>query len=85
MTEESGEEIGVVTHFYNHIGVGVIKLNRPLKTGEKIKIKGHTTEFEQPVKSMQKDHKSIDKAGKGDEIGLKLEDKVRQQDKVYKV
>ena len=53
--------------------------------GDKIKLKGHTTDFEQEVKSMQKDHKSLDTAGKGDEIGLKVEDTVRGHDLVLKL
>lgn len=86
MAEEKKEElIGEVTHFFSKIGVGIIKLKKPLKSEDVIHIKGATSDFEQKVDSMQIDHKNVDKAKKGDEVGLKVEDKVREGDQVYKV
>ena len=79
----SEKEIGEVTHFYSHINVAVVKLSGKVKKGDKIKIKGHTTSLEQKIESMQMDHKDITGAKKGQEIGLKVKDRVREQDKVF--
>jgi putative protease len=77
--------IGEITHFFGHINVAVIKLSAKLKEGEKILIEGATTNFEQEAKSMQIEHKEVKEAKKGDSIGLKVNDRVREGDKVYKV
>ena len=76
--------IGEITHYYSKIGVGIIELKDVLKVGEKIKIKGHSTEFDQSVDSIQIDHKEVEEAKSGDVIGLKVNDKVREGDEVYK-
>ncbi len=86
MAEEKNQElVGEITHFFSKIGVGIIKLKKPLKVGDTIQIKGATSDFEQRVDSMQIDHKDVEKAKKGDDIGLKVKDKTREGDKVYKV
>lgn len=80
-----GEEIGEVTHYFTSIGVGVIELTGNLKTGDKISIKGHTTDIEMEVGSMEVDGKKIDKAGSGDSIGLKVGERIRPGDKIFKL
>ena len=86
MAEDKKEkEIGKVTHFFDKIGVCVIELNSGLSVGGKIRIKGVTTDFEQVVESMQVQHDSVQKAKKGESIGLKVKDRVRRNDKVYLV
>ena len=77
--------IGTITHFFGGLSVAVIELKDNLKVGDKIIIEGATTSFEQPVNSMQIDRKDIKEAKKGDDIGMKVKDKVRPGDKVYKV
>lgn len=79
------KEIGEVFSYYSKIGVAAIKLKSVLKKGDKIHIKGHTTDFEQTVKGMQIEHKSVPKAKKGDDLGIKVDDRVRPGDKIYKV
>ena len=79
------KEVGEVFSYYSEIEVAAIKLNGKLKVGDKIKIKGHTTDFEQGVDSMQIGHKKVDEAKKGDDIGIKVLDKVRKHDIVYKI
>lgn len=76
---------GKITHFYSKIKVAVVKLQAPLKVGDKIKIKGGETEFQQTVKSMEIDHKKVQRVPKGKEIGLKVSKKVREGYKVYKL
>ncbi len=83
--EASLEEIGTITHYFPHVDAAVIKLMRSsLVEGDKIMIKGHTTDFDQVVKSMQLDHTPIVRASSGQEIGLRVKAKVRQHDVVYK-
>lgn len=77
--------IGEITHFFTDINVAVIKLSGTLKAGEKILIEGATTNFEQAANSMQIEHKEVKEAKKGDSIGLKVKERVREGDKVYRV
>ena len=77
--------IGEVTHYFGDLGVAVVKFNQSFKAGEKVRFKGATTDFEQAIQSMQCDHKPVDGAKKGEEIGIKVKDKVRQGDQVYSV
>jgi hypothetical protein len=76
--------IGIVTHYFPKVMAGVVKLKAPLSVGDKIKIKGHTTDFTQEVTSMQIDHVPITKGKIGDEIGLLVNSRVRTNDRVYK-
>lgn len=77
--------IGKVTHYFGNISVGVIQLEDELKLGDEIHIKGATTDFTQKVESMQIDRKPIEIARKGDSIGLKVIDRVREGDKIFKI
>ena len=85
MEKGQGKEIGKVSSYFSHVGVAAIKLSGKVKVGDKIHIKGHTTDFEIPVKSMQIERKDVKEAKKGDHIGIKVPDKVRPSDKVYLV
>ena len=83
--EALGEEIGRITHYYTHIGVGVLEITKgTLKVGDKIRIKGATTDFEQKVDSMQIEHEEIEEAEAGQAIGMKVKEHVREHDKVYR-
>lgn len=84
MSEEQIEEIGRITHFFSNISVAVIELKGSLNVGDTILVKGPNTDFEQVVDSMQIEHKNIQKAEKGQSIGLKVAQRVRETDKVYK-
>ena len=83
--EKPGKEVGKVDHYYTNIGVGVVKLSGTLKAGDKIRIKGATTDFKQSVESMQIEKDKIEEGKKGQVIGLKVKDHVRANDVVYKV
>lgn len=74
--------IGVVTHYFPHVQAAVVKLRKPLATGDAVLLKGNTTNFEQKVESMQIDRVPIQKAKKGDEIGLQVKERVREHDLV---
>lgn len=78
--------VGEVTHYFTNLGVAVIKVVKgDLKTGDKIHVKGATSDFEQSVDSMQVEHKDVEKAKKGTMFGLKVLQQVREGDSVYKV
>ena len=85
-TAVSGEKVGVVVHYYTHLGVAVIRLNQgELQVGDTIHIKGHTTDFKQRIESMEVEHQRIIRAVTGQEFGLKVSEHVREHDDVYKV
>jgi putative protease len=78
--------VGKIIHYYDHIEVGIVEITKEtLKVGQKIHIKGTTTDFEQDVKSMQIEHQSVNEAKKGKIVGLKTKEKVREGDLVYRV
>ena len=79
------KEIGKVLTYFSHVEVAAIKLKAKLKVGDKIHIKGSTTDFEKKVDSMQIERKDVKEAKKGDHIGIKVPEKVRPNDKVLLV
>ena len=82
--EEKLTEIGKVTHYFPHVKAAVVELSGTLKLKDKILIKGHTTNFEQSIKSIQINNQEISEAGTGKTIGLKVKSRVRHNDIVYK-
>jgi len=84
LSEENVVEVGHVSHFFTRINVAVVELSAALAVGDTILIKGPTTDFEQVVESMQIEHENIQKAEAGQSIGLKVEQRVREGDMVYK-
>jgi len=79
------EKIGEVEHFFNHISVAAIVLTGPLSVDETIHIIGATTDFNQPVNSMEIDCQKIDKATAGQSVGIRTVQRVREGDTVYKI
>ena len=77
------KEVGKITHWYDKIGVAVIDLKGALKMGDRVKIKKGEDEFEETISSMQVDHKDIEEAKKGKEIGIEIDQKVRDGDEVF--
>lgn len=77
--------IGKITHYYSKINVAIVELSATLKIGDKIHVKGHETDFEQTVSSMQIEHQNVEIAKKGEVIGLKVDQKIREGDEVYLV
>ena len=82
--EGEKQEVGKVTHYFSKISVAVIALSAPLSVGDVIYIKGVTTDCQQTVESMQIEHKDVQRAEAGQDIGIKVTDKVREGDIVYK-
>ena len=81
----SEEMIGTVADFFAHPVVAGIELTGVLRVGDKIRIKGHTTDLEMTVDSMQIDNAPVTEAKAGDSIGVKVSERVRDGDKVYKI
>lgn len=79
------KEIGVVSSYFSHVEVAAIKLSAKLKVGDKIHIKGSTTDFETEINEIQIERKPVKEAKKGDHIGIKVPEKVRPNDKVFLV
>ncbi len=84
MSEEDVVEIGRITHFFSKINVAVIELKAPLKVGDTIVVKGPTTDFQQVVESMQIENKNVQTGEAGQSIGLKVIQRVRETDVVYR-
>ncbi|MBU0572079.1 hypothetical protein KKH23_00745 [Patescibacteria group bacterium] len=79
-------KIGKVKHYYDKIGVAVVELDGGLSKGDKIKfVRGGEDMFEQEVESMQIEHDKIDSAKKGDVVGLKVDQEVKEDAEVYKI
>jgi len=85
MSERELKEVGVVTHYFTRISVAVVELKDTLSVGDRILIRGATTNFEQTVESMQIQHKNVETATSGQSIGLKVKERVREGDRVYKI
>ena len=77
------KQVGVITRYFHKIGVAAIMLEDTLKVGNKISIEGATTDFEMSIRSMQIDRKDIESGSKGQEIAIKVPDRVREKDVVY--
>ena len=84
--QTEGKLIGKVVHYFDKIGVAVIALSGSLKVGDTIRIAGgESTDFTQEIDAMEAEHEKIKSAKKGDEVGTKVKEKVRDGYKVYKV
>ena len=79
------EKVGVVTHYFGHIQVAAIMLEAELKVGDTIHIKGHTSDFNETIKSMQLEHEKIEVGQPGQEIAINVVEHAREHDDVFKV
>jgi putative protease len=77
------EEIGKVTHYYDHLQVAVLSLTNQLKLGDKIHILGHTTDLTERVASIEVDHHAVDWVEAGANVAIKVNGPVHEHDKVY--
>ena len=79
----SGERIGEVTHFFGKINVAVISLSKDLDLGETVHFLGRNTDFKQEVASMQIEHEAVERGEAGEEVALKVKQRVRKGDAVF--
>lgn len=80
----AAKPIGKVTHYFDKIGVAIVKASKPIAVGDSLQFKGGKADFTQTVSSMQLDHKAIEKAKAGQEFGVKVDQEVRDGDEVFK-
>ena len=78
-------KVGRVTHYFGHIHVAAVELEGELKVGDTIHVKGHTSDWTQPVRSMQVDHEDVESAGPGDDVAVQMADHAREHDEVLLV
>ncbi len=81
---DDADAIGTVTHYFSHLSVAGVALDAPLRVGERIHIRGKTTDIVQNVQSMQVDHQPIEQAGPGDDLAIHVDDHVREHDKIFR-
>jgi len=80
------KKVGEVIKYFSKIGVAAIRLSEgALKVGDQIRIVGHTTDFTQTLESMQIENNSVQEAGPGADIGVKVKEKVREHDVIYRI
>jgi putative protease len=77
--------VGEVTHYFGKIDVAGIRLSGDLAVGDEVRIGGHTTGFTCTVGSMQIDHRAVERAGPGDQIGMRVPERVREGDRIFKI
>lgn len=78
-------KVGVISHYYSHLGVAAVVMEGELAVGDTIHIKGHTSDFMQKVESIQLEHKNVNKTTKGEDVGIKVKGHAREHDVIYKV
>jgi putative protease len=81
----SAKEIGKVTHFFGHVSVAVLALSGKISVGDTLHFMGHSTDFKQLVDSMQIEHKDVKSAKKGDDVAVKVNQRVHENDKVFRL
>lgn len=80
------KEIGVVTHYFGHLGVAALKVTGDeLRVGDTVHIKGHTSDFQCQVDSIQLEHQSVPRAQPGDNVGIRVSGHAREHDLVFKI
>ena len=81
---DPGEAIGAVTHYFSHLSVAAVALSAPLAVGDRIHVRGHTTDLEQTVASMEVDHAAVAGAAPGDDVAIKVDGHVRDGDRIFR-
>jgi hypothetical protein len=81
--KKAPKPIGAVTHYYGNIEVAIVKFSKPVKVGTVVRFKGENTDFAQKIASMQFDHEGITTAKKGQQVGIKVKEKVHEGNEVY--
>jgi putative protease len=81
----SGKRVGKVTHYFDHVAVAVLELTEAIKVGDMVHFLGHSTDFKQAVVSLQIEHKPVEAAKPGQDVAMKVEQRVHPGDAIFKV
>jgi putative protease len=81
---DPADAIGTVTHYFSHLSVAALNLRAPLAVGDRIHIRGHTTDLIQTVESMEIEHRRVELANPGDDVAIEVVAHVREHDVVYR-
>ena len=81
---QPAEAIGTVTHWFGHLSVAGVRLTAPLAVGDRIHIRGQTTDLVETVSSMEIEHRKVDRAGPGDDVALAVVGHVHEHDRIYR-
>jgi len=81
----SGIRIGKVTHFFDHIGVAVLELTDVIRVGDMVHFLGHASDFKQEITSLQIEHQNVDEAHPGQDVAMKVVQKLHPHDAVFKI
>jgi len=82
--QEPSDAIGIVTHWYAHLSVAAVRLTDTLAVGDRIHIKGRTTDLVETVRSMEIEHRKVERAEPGDDVALAVEGHVRHRDVIFR-
>jgi translation elongation factor EF-1alpha len=83
-THEPDEAIGRITHWFGHVSVAAVSLTAPLAVGDRIHIRGYTTDLVETVRSMEIEHQKVDRAAPGDDVALEVEERVHEHDLIFR-
>lgn len=81
----TGKRVGAVTHYFDHISVAVLSLTDTIRIGDSLHFLGHGTDFKQELTSMQIEHKPVDTAKPGEDVAVKVTQRVHPNDSVFKI
>jgi translation initiation factor IF-2 len=81
----SGKRVGKVTHFFDHLSVAVLELEGRVRVGDSLHFLGHSTDFKQEVTSLQIEHKSVEEAKPGEDVAIKVTQRVHPNDAVFQI
>ena len=81
----TGKRVGKVTHYFDHLNVAVLALSEGIRVGETLHFLGHSTDFKQPVTSLQIEHKPIEAAKPGEDVAMKVDQRVHPGDAIFRI
>jgi translation elongation factor EF-1alpha len=79
------ELVGRITHYFPNIAVAAATLSGELKVGDRVRVKGHTTDFTEAIESLEIEHQKVDRAGPGDDVAFKVSEKARPGDQLLRL
>lgn len=81
----TGKRVGKVTHYFDHLNVAVLALTEGIRVGETLHFLGHSTDFKQQVTSLQIEHKAVDAAKPGEDVAMKVDQRVHPNDAIFRI